>query len=170
MTADELERYVRMYYKAVCTAAFCYLKNTADADDVAQEVFLKMYMSGNSFASDEHAKAWLLRCALNKSADVLKSHWYRYSLPLESAAEKEYSDIYGAEDRELLKLLGTLRPKIRIALYMHYYEGYSVEELAKILGISGSSVRSRLMRGRKQLREILTDTEDEKNNGYQGNF
>ncbi len=169
MTEDELERYVRMYYKAVCTAAFCCLKNAADADDVAQEVFLKLYTGGNSFVSDEHAKAWLLRCAINRSADVLKSHWYRYSLPLESAADKQCSDSYGGEDGEILALLGKLRPKIRIAMYMHYCEGYTVEELAKILGISGSSVRSRLMRGREQLRALLTDKEREEN-GYQGNI
>lgn len=167
MTENELERYVRKYYKSVCTAAFCYLKNTSDADDVAQEVFLKLYTSGNSFESEEHIKAWLLRCAVNKSADLLRSHWYRYSLPLESAMNKEYRDSYSEDDDMLLKMLGKLKPKIRIALYMHYYEGYSVEELAKILGISASSVRSRLMRGRKQLRELLTD-EGRTENEYQG--
>lgn len=167
MTENELERYVRMYYKNVCTAAFCCLKNHSDADDVAQEVFLKLYTSDSSFASDEHAKAWLLRCAVNKSADILRSHWYRFSLPLESAADKAYLDDPGSV--ELLGLLNRLKPKIRIALYLHYYEGYTVCELAKILGISESSVRSRLMRGRRQLKTMLGDERSE-DNGFQRDF
>lgn len=167
MTENELERYVRMYYKSVCTAAFCCLKNHSDADDVAQEVFLKLYTSGNSFESDEHAKAWLLRCAINKSSDLLRSHWYRFSLPLESAADKEYAE--SPVSGELFALLNRLKPKIRIAMYMHYYEGYPVNELSEILGISESSVRSRLMRGRRQLKAMLGDERNE-DNGFQRNF
>jgi len=167
MTETEFERYVRMYYKNVCTAAFCYLKNHSDADDVAQDVFLRLYTSGNSFASDEHAKAWLLRCAINKSADMLRSYWYRFSQPLESAADIQYADNSGAG--ELLGLLNGLKPKIRIAMYMHYYEGYSVAELSKLLNISESSVRSRLMRGRKQMKAMLDDERNE-DNGFQRDF
>ena len=153
MTEGELERLMKLYYGSVYRAALCCVKNPSDADDIAQEVFLKLYTCGKGFESDEHIKAWLLRCAVNKAKDILRSHWYRASLPLEAAENIGYGE--ENETYSLLPLVMKLSRKNRTVLYMYYYEDYSAEETAAILGIPLSTVLSRLMRGRKQLGKLI---------------
>lgn len=160
MNDSEFERYVLLYRKCVCTAAFCYLRNASDADDAVQDVFFRLYTYEGSFKSDEQVKAWLLRCVINRSKDMLRSHWYRYYQPLEAAGETEYISGYDGELLEILKKLGRNN---RVTLYMYYYEGYSSPEIAKILGISERAVSSRLRRGREQLRKMLTDERNDTN-------
>ena len=155
MTDNELERYVRLYRKSVISAALCYVRNTSDAEDISQEVFMKLYTSDIGFESDEHVKAWLLRCAMNMSKNLLHTHWYRFSVPLEEAAEKVHYDV--TESGGLLEILHKVSRKNRAALYMYYYEGYSAAETAKILKITESAVMARLSRGRRQLRALLSD-------------
>ncbi len=160
MTPSELEKYMLMYYRSVYRTALINLKNPSDADDVAQEVFLGLYTYSGSFNSDEHVRAWLLRCAINRSRNILRSYWHRNSLPLTEAEEKVHyddKDSSAAPDIPLMKL----PEKYRTALYLHYYEGYSAEQIAKITGSSRSAVLSRLMRGRKQLAKFITDERNE---------
>ena len=74
MTAAELERYVELYKQSVCATAMCIVKNISDADDVTQDVFFRLYTYEGSFVNDEHVKAWLLRCTVNRSRDILRWH------------------------------------------------------------------------------------------------
>ena len=161
MTDTELEQYIGLYAKNVYSAALCQLKNPQDADDITQDTFLALYTYSGSFESSEHVKAWLIRCAINKSINLLRSHWYRFSSPLESAEERAYYDEHDTGD--LLRTVMKLGRKNRTVLYMHYYEGYEISEIAKIFGISESAVKSRLMRGRKQLGRLITDERSENN-------
>ena len=154
MTDSELERCIEKFSKCVYNAAVCCVKNRADADDITQEVFLTLFTYPGRFESDEHIKAWLLRCTVNRSRNLLRSRWYRLSQPLEDAGIS-VNDKYGEDC--LLSLVMKLEKNSRIALYMHYYEGYSTAETAKLLGISETAVRSRLFRGRKQLKKLLGD-------------
>ncbi len=155
MTDNELDRCMRRFYTNVYTVALCHCKNPSDADDIAQEVFLDLYTYRGTFTGDEHIKAWLLRCAINKSIDLTRSHWYMFSLPLEAADYKTQSDIVGSSNSELLKTIMKLNRKIVEVLYLHYIEAYSISETAEILDISEAAVRTRLSRGRKQLKKLL---------------
>ncbi len=155
LNKSEFEYYVGMYRKTVFAAALCYVKNASDADDVSQDVFLKLYTCGMTFDSDEHVKAWLIRCAVNRSKSLLKSHWYKFSEPLEKAENKTYYDTRQTD--VMLKLLRKIHKNNRITLYMYYYEGYSLDEIAEILGINANTVSSRLRRGRLQLKKLLLD-------------
>ncbi|MBO6230575.1 MAG: sigma-70 family RNA polymerase sigma factor [Ruminiclostridium sp.] len=152
MTESELDRYMRLYYKSVYAVALCCCKNPDDSYDIAQEVFLKLYTCGTSFTDDEHIKAWLLRCAVNKSIDHVRSHWYRFSRPLEAASGMAADETQGSD---LLPMIMKLDKKYRVALYLHYYEEYPVKELAEMLGISEQALRSRLRRGRDRLKKII---------------
>ena len=151
MTDREFEYYVGRYRQSVFAAAMCVLKNPSDADDVTQDVFLRLYTHGGSFESDEHVKAWLLRCTVNRSRDMLRTHWYRFSRPLSEAEN------IGCHDRtdDMLALVMKLNVKCRAVMYLHYYEGYTVKETAKLLRLSEPAVKSRLMRGREQLKKLL---------------
>lgn len=152
MTENELERVIGLFAKKVFQTAYCYMKSYADADDIQQEVFIKLFTYEKTFESDEHIKAWLLRVTANLCKNRLKSCWYRNTVPLESAAE---IGIGQPKEDEFLEYLFRLKPKYRISLYMYYYEGYSVKELADITGDKEPTIISRLSRGRRQLKEIL---------------
>ena len=109
MTDSELDRCMRLYYSSVYSVALCYCKNPGDAYDITQEVFLKLYTYSGAFNEEEHIKAWLLRCAINQSKDMLKSHWHRYSLPLEAAAESTVSNVEPFADRSSSRLAPFLK-------------------------------------------------------------
>ena len=160
MTQYELEQYMDKYRRNVFAAALFYLKNPYDADDVAQDVFLKLYTYSGEFESEEHIKAWLIRCAVNRCKDILLSPWHRLSMPLEAASEKIHIDRAEGEG-EVFRLLKKLRRKNRVTMYLSYYEGYSTEEIAEMLGISTVAVTSRLKRGREQLKKLMTDIKED---------
>ncbi|MBQ9384311.1 MAG: sigma-70 family RNA polymerase sigma factor [Ruminiclostridium sp.] len=166
MTGEELEQYILKYRKTVWSAALCYVKNPTDADDIMQDVFLKMFTYDGTFDGEEHIKAWLIRCAINRSKNLLRSHWYKFSAPLEAAMNKLCSDDKEHCQSELPAMFMKLSPKNRVVFYLHYYEGYSIAETARILKISESAVGVRLMRGRKQLEKALNN-EGSENNGSQ---
>lgn len=152
MTENELNRIILLYGKNVFRTAFCYLKSYADADDIQQEVFIKLYTCGKEFESDEHIKAWLLCVTANMCRNKLRSWQFRRILPLEAAADIAAKD---TQNDSFTEYLFRLKPKYRIALYMHYYEGYSVKEIAAVTKSKENTVLSRLSRGRKLLKDIL---------------
>ena len=169
MNANEVERCFGLYGKSVISAALVYVKDPTDADDIAQEVFFKLYRYSGSFDSDEHIKAWLIRCAINQCKDHLRSPWRRLSLPLEAAADKHTEERSG-DDYGMLDVMRKLGRSNRITLYMYYYEDYSADEIADILGISVNAVHSRLKRGRQQLKKLLEKKSKEADNGLQKLF
>ncbi len=152
MTENELNRIIKLFSKNVFQTAFCYMKSYADADDIQQETFIKLYTCGKDFEDDEHIKAWLLRVTANLCKNKLRSYWYRKILPLEAAVNTPAESI---EKDDFTAFLFRLKPKYRIALYMHYYEGYSAKEIAAITDSKENTVLSQLSRGRKQLKDIL---------------
>ena len=158
MDAKDVEHYLTLYRNNVFTAALCYVKKTADAEDIMQDVFFRLYTYKGSFSEDEHVKAWLIRCTINRCKDLLRSHWYRFSVPLESVSDMTSCD---SGSSELFELIHKLGKNNRIVMYMHYYEGYSTEETAAILGISVNAVSSRLKRGRQQLKKLIEDERNE---------
>lgn len=152
MDREQLAAYAEKYSKDVFRAAYSYVRNHADSEDIMQETFLRLYRCEKDFASHENVKAWLLRVAINISKDYLKSSW------LHKRAELEESMSYEDErERSLDEAIAKLKPDYRIAVYLHYYMGYSVKETAGLMGISEANAKIRLKRGRDALREFLTD-------------
>ena len=129
---------------------------------------MRLYKYSGAFNDDEHVKAWLIRCAVNRGKTLLGSRWHRFSQPLEAAAELIHSDSYN-DDSPLLRLMGKLNKNNRITLHMYYYEGYTTEQIASILGISTNAVISRLSRARRQLKKLITDERNDEN-GIQRSF
>lgn len=131
---------------------FCLLqmKNPADAEDVLQDVFIKRLYQAPRFKSPEHERGWLYRVALNLCRDQWRRH-RRSELPLEAAAGVSLPP----EGLSLLDQVSDLPEKQRTALHLHYYEGYSVQEIARLLGVTAPAVKMRLKRGREALRKEL---------------
>lgn len=142
MSGDELKRYIELYRSSVTNAALFIVKNPDDAEDIMQDVFLKLYTYTGVFKNDEHVKAWLLRCAINGGLNLIKSNWYKNSVSLDSIGE--LPDRISDNGSDIRNAMMSLDPKLRAVLYLHYFEGYTAEETAKLIGISTVAAKGRL--------------------------
>ena len=131
------------------------LKRYADAEDVLQEVFIKYYRSAPDFADEEHEKAWLIRVTVNTCISLLRSPWRRMAAPLH-----ENIPVPEPEGQWLIDLVRRIPVRYAVPLHLHYYEDYSVKEIAAILRISEGTVKSRLARARKQLGTLIEKEEE----------
>ena len=129
---------------------FCLLqmKNPADAEDVLQDVLIKRLYQAPRFKSPEHERNWLFQVALNLCRDEWRRH-RRSELPLEAAAGVALPP----EELSLLEQTANLPEKQRTALHLYYYEGYTVREIARLLGVTVPTIKMRLKRGREALRK-----------------
>ena len=157
MTDEEFERLARAYGDAVFRVAYHALGRRADAEDVTQTVLLKLYRAEKLFESDAHAKHWLLRVALNESRRLMRAPWRARVVPLEdfdapAAPSDERSDVLDA--------VMALDAKYRVCVYLYYYEGYSVREIAAALNTKESTVQTRLSRARERLKQTLSDEKE----------
>ena len=157
MTDQRFREAVERYGDMVFRLAYSYLKNRADAEDVMQETLLKFYMERNDFVSEDHEKRWLLRVAANECKKLLRSPWRRRTDSLNGVEETAAFD--QPAQTELFRQVMALPPKYRAAVYLHYYEGYSVKEIAGLLEAKTSTVQTWLMRARGQLKVKLKEAE-----------
>lgn len=155
-TEDEFEAAARKHMDGIFRLALNYMGSFSEAEDVTQNVLIRLYKTKKSFDSPEHLRCWLVRVTINESKRMLLSPWRR----TESLELLEDRAALPEENRELFRAVMALPEKYRVAMYLYYYEGYSTEELAKLLKISGSTVRTRLRRGRAQLKESLGGAEN----------
>lgn len=151
MERNEMESIYDKFSNTVYRAAFSYCKNHADAEDITSEVFIKCFTGKKKFDSDEHLKAWLIRCTINRCKDVFKSFRFKNLVPLEDT-ELIYET---PEESEVYHTVMALPEKYRIAIHLFYYEGYSSKEIAGILKKSDTAVRTQLRRGREMLKKSL---------------
>lgn len=148
----EAERLVYTYSDLILRLSYTYLKSTHDAEDICQTVFLKLLTSGQTFASPAHEKAWIIRTTANACKDALRSTFRRRTVALEAAASTAAPE---APDNAVLDAVMELPENYREAVYLHYFEGYSVREIAGLLGRSEAAVTAHLSRGRHKLRTTL---------------
>lgn len=142
-----VEGYGNMLYKL----ASAQLNNKSDAYDAVQDVMLKIHAVKPHWNDDEHLKAWLLRAVINKCRDYNKSYWNRRTTALDEAFGVSVAD----PDFELQNAVANLPDKYRLTLYLHYYEGYKINEISKILNVGESGIKKRLVKGREMLRNHL---------------
>lgn len=152
LDSEKLGGYVEKFHETVFRVAFGYTKNHADAQDIEQDVFLKLYCCGKKFESDEHIRAWLIRVTMNAAKNFLRSCSVRRYEPLDERIPCE-NESGGA----LLELVRGLKPEYLNAVYLHYYEGYSVKEIARICRTTPAAVTMRLSRARERLKKIIEE-------------
>ncbi len=149
MTDRELFAQVyETYGPALYRFCLVQMKNRADAEDILQDVFCKRLYQAPDFKSPEHERGWLFRVALNLCRDEWRRS-RRSDLPLEAA---ENASLPPAE-LSLLEQAADLPEKQRTALHLYYYEGYTIREIARLLGVTVPTVKMRLKRGREALRK-----------------
>ena len=160
MQAEQFTRVARTYMDTVYRVALNYMKSPDAADDITQEVFLRLLRSQTEFASEEHIRHWLIRVTINECKRDLASRWRRVE-PLEAYAEK--LSFSSEENSETYRSVMRLPRKYRMVIYLHYYEGYSTAEIAQLLGSKQSTVCTQLERGRKLLKNVLSEANDDGN-------
>ncbi len=167
MDRTEYERIATQYLDMVYKIALNYTGKATDADDVVQQTFYKLLVKKRSFADEEHIKRWLIRVCINECNSLFSGFWRKnvkfFSEKEETDPEMSILPEMDCEDVLLLyEALSKLPPKCRIVIYLFYYEGYKTQEIAQILHMKDATVRTRLVRGRKLLKEELKEAwEDE---------
>ena len=152
MTEAEFLPLFDRYRSMVYGLALSYPRSPQDAEDICQTVFLKLLTSGQAFDSPAHEKAWIIRTTANACKDLLRSAHRRRTVALEAASA---TPAPGAPDSAVLEAVMALPENYREAVYLHYFEGYSVREIAGLLGRSEAAVTAHLSRGRHKLRTTL---------------
>lgn len=149
--SDRSEALVTKYENTLFRAALAILGDVQEAEDAVQETYLRYLEKRPEFRDGEHEKAWLLTVTANRCKTTLRARKRHPAV--------ELLDIYPAPDmdcRELMEAVLSLPAKQRSAVHLHYYEGYSTDEIAAILGQRPGTVRSHLSRAREALRRYLS--------------
>ncbi|MBR5314010.1 MAG: RNA polymerase sigma factor [Clostridia bacterium] len=152
--AEELyDKYADMLYRIALTHSH----DSEDAMDAVQDVFVKCFTLQKIFFDEEHCKAWLIRATINRCHDITRKKKVRSYVPLD--------EIYDVPEQkegiapDLKSLLDELLEKYKDVVVLHYLEGFSIEECAKILSLSVSAVKMRLMRAREFVKQSYTKEE-----------
>lgn len=151
---NKFEDAVKLYADTVARVCAVHMGNAEDAQDCFQNTFIKLYSRFPDFTDCEHMKAWLLRVAINECRSA-----HRYTLRRKSSSLEEISEVFTQPPDEggLLETVMTLKPEYRDVIYLHYYEGYPVAEVSKLLNTNENTVKTRLSRARARLKTLLTD-------------
>ena len=152
--AADAAQFVRQYSNMILRICFTYSLGRADAQDICQNVFLKLLQSDRRFDSEGETRAFIIRITINECKDVLKSGWRRRSVPLDELIEREVPFLPEG-NTGVLAAVQRLPVKYREAVYLYYYEGYNAEEIAAMVGAKPAAVRQQLARAREKLRKEL---------------
>ncbi|WP_281654972.1 RNA polymerase sigma factor [Eggerthella sinensis] len=148
---------VHAYADLILRLSYTYLASTHDAEDICQNVLIKLLKREAPFESAEHERAWVIRATANACKDVLRSGWRRTTVELEAAPEPTAPE---PPDSPVLEAVMSLPEAYRAALYLHYYEGYTAREIAAMTESTEDAAAARLSRGRKKLRATLEGADD----------
>ena len=150
---EDANRAVDLYGDTVRRICMIHLKNIADTEDIFQTVFLKYVLHTAPFDTPEHEKAWIIRVTVNACRDLLKSFFRTRTVSLETLIEK--SQEIPEDHSDVLEAVLALPEKYKDPIYLHYYEGYTAEEIGQILHKKTNTVYTLLTRGRQILKNRL---------------
>lgn len=160
LTDETFEIIVMGYSQIIFRVAYSYTKNIFDADDIVQEVFLKLYRARKVFENEEHIKNWLIRVAINHSLDLIRRK--QREMVIDTEYINNLPDTSDAvEKNEVIKeCVLSLKDSYKTIIILHYYDDYSIKEISDILKISENSVKVRLNRARNKLKVIINERKD----------
>lgn len=148
-----LEQAMTRHGDAVYRLALCRLGSRADAEDVYQDVFLRLLRDDTAFRDENHLKAWLLRVTLHCCIDLRRSAWWKRTAPIEAAADAAAPE--SETDDALWQAVRALPADLRTVVWLHYVEGCGTDEIAQIVHCRPATVRTRLHRARAKLKTEL---------------
>lgn len=169
--AAAFEEIVRRYQRAVYRVAYGLTRNASDADDLAQETFVRAWRALDRFRPDEPLFPWLSRIAINLSYSLFRRRRRRPETSIEPLVEAgqqwagtedpERDTVERERDAKIAESFSELKEDHRAVLVLRVVEGLSYDEIARTLGVPVGTVMSRLSRARTELRAgLLSRTED----------
>lgn len=151
---DAFDSLMRTQLQKMYRIAISMLQNEEDAADAIQETVLKCWQKIGQLKDDKYFETWLVRILINQCNDILKSR--KKIVYVEEIPEIVHEDHYFAD--EWKSVLSGLGEKYRVVMELYYVDGFSTKEIAKMLHITDANVRSRMLRGRRQLEAILIES------------
>lgn len=152
-TNDRISESVDKYGDMIRRICFLNLKNPADVEDIFQEVFLKFFLHYDSFENEEHAKAWLCKVTFNQCKDLRKSFWKN---KISSIEDMEIS-CQNPEQSNVISAVLALPRDWKQIIYMHYYEGMTIPEIANVMNKNSNTVYTNLRRAKERLKINLKE-------------
>ena len=153
---DAVRRYADMVYRL----AMLNTRDKYEAEDVFQEVFLKLFRHQESISSEEHLKAWLIRVTVNQCRSLAVTVWNKRRVSLDAVPETAVED-EKADYSEVYEAVRELPEKYREVIHLFYYEELQIKEIAQILERNEATIKTQLARGRqlleKNLKGVLED-------------
>ena len=158
LNRDNADCLVNKYADMILRISYMYLKHTQNAEDICQEVFMKLATRDFHFDDPAHEKAWIVRTTINACKDHLRTDFWKRVTVLDEACDIPTP---AEPESELLPYIMELPKNYRISIYLYYYEDYRVKEIASILGKNENTVSAYLTRGRKKLKAVLESRSDQ---------
>lgn len=163
MNAAEYNNCVEKYLKMVYRISFHYFGNREDAEDVAQDVFVKLYSSRLDINNEEETKAWLIRVTTNTCHSYFRNPFRKRKTEIDEAELENIIGIGSSEQevinrKVIMDAVMSLPEHYRIIVYLFYYEEYSIGQISNVLGIKETTIQTRLSRAREKLRVALADS------------
>lgn len=158
MTDERAEVLVERYAGLLLRIGKTWLGGMDDAKDICQIVLIKLLEDPREFPDEGQERAWVIRLAVNECKNWRRSAWFRRRAPLEEGLELAVEDPE-PEGGSLLAMVQALPAKYREVIFLRYYEGLEVREIAALLGRSPALVSTHLKRGKEKLRDMLGGTE-----------
>ena len=157
-----LEEAMERWEQSLLRTCYAYLGDIALAEDAVQETFLKAWKGIGSFRDGASEKTWLMRIAINTCKDVRRGAWFRH-IDRNASLDRlpEGSEPFSETDDTLVRAVMALKPRLKEAVLLCWYQQLTADEAAQALGISRSTVYYRLEQARKQLRKELEAWHDE---------
>lgn len=155
MTQENFIGCVKRNNQRLFLIALSFTQNHSDAEDILQNVFLKLWKYEKNFESDTHIDKWLTLVCVNESKNYIKSPFRKRNVSLDESNETytfKEDDSY-----DLFNAVMSLPKKERIVIHLFYYEDMTIKDISSVLKVKESSVKTRLHRARKKLKEILGD-------------
>jgi RNA polymerase sigma factor (sigma-70 family) len=164
----QLEVY-RKYYKAMYNIALRIVKDTAEAEDIMQEGFIKAFSKIHTFEGKSSFGAWLKKIVVNlsinaynkkiKYTQVSYNDEFRNEVFEEDGVSINEEDTNKSKVKRILKIFECLKENYRVILTLHLIEGYDYEEICEILKLSPANCRTTISRAKEQLRKKLSENE-----------
>ena len=158
MTDERAEYLVEHYADLLLRIGKTWLGDMDDAKDICQTVLIKLLENPRAFPEESQERAWVVRVAVNECKNWRKTAWFRRRVPLDESLQLAAEDPE-PEDGGLLAQVQALPAMYREVIFLRYYEGYEVKEIAALLGRSPALVSTHLKRGKEKLRNMLGGTE-----------
>ena len=156
--AARLQRLISAYQPELLRVCYFYLRDRMLAEDAVQETFVRVWRKLDSYHEDGREKAWLYRIAINCCRDTQRTGWFRRMLPVGAPQLFPQESVMVSEEAIALNMaIHDLPLRLKEVILLHYYQNFTLTEIAELLAISQPAVSDRLKRARRRLCDALRE-------------